>query len=125
MKRVTGIGGIFFKSQNPDELRQWYERHLGIKSENWGTVFPWREVDEPQKEGYTVWSPFSEKTSYFLPSDKQFMLNFRVNNLEQLLAALREEGVTVLPETEESELGKFGWILDNEGNKIELWEPPA
>lgn len=125
MKKVTGIGGIFFKSQNPEQLREWYKQHLGINSESWGTIFQWRDLDDPQKEGYTVWSPFKQETTYFDPSDKQFMINFRVDNLEQLLDALRQEGVTVMPNVEESEFGKFGWIIDNEGNKIELWEPPA
>ncbi len=123
-KRVTGIGGIFFKTANQTEIRKWYAKHLGIQSELWGAVFPWRHADNPDKEGYTAWSPFKPDTNYFEPSAKEFMINYRVENLTELLATLREEGVTVMDETEESEFGKFGWILDPEGNKIELWEPP-
>lgn len=124
-KRVTGIGGIFFKTKNQLEMRKWYAKHLGIESEDWGAVFPWREVDNPEKEGYTAWSLFKDDTKYLEPSDKEYMINYRVENLMELINILKEEGVTVMDQTEESEFGKFAWIIDPEGNKIELWEPPS
>ncbi len=120
-KRVTGIGGIFFKSKKPKELVAWYGKHLGLKTDDYGSTFWWKN-----KEGEdcsTQWSPFTEDTSYFEPSEKQFMQNFRVANLEQLLQQLKSEGVNQVGEVESYEYGKFGWIVDPEGNKIELWEP--
>jgi predicted enzyme related to lactoylglutathione lyase len=125
MKRVIGLGGIFFKSENRKELLKWYESHLGIKSEEWGAVFPWRRAENPDTETYSAWSPFANDTSYFSPSSHDYMINYQVENLQELLEMLRKEGVDVLPETEESEFGKFGWIIDPEGRKIELWEPPV
>ncbi|MCX6151105.1 MAG: VOC family protein [Ignavibacteriales bacterium] len=125
MTRVTGIGGIFFKSKDPQKTRDWYNEHLGIQSESWGYSFEWRELDKPEIKGSTIWSPFPDNTKYFQPSEKQFMINYRVDNLSELLEELRKEGVQVMEKTEESEFGKFGWILDPDGNKIELWEPPA
>jgi predicted enzyme related to lactoylglutathione lyase len=124
MKRVTGLGGIFFKADDPDGLRDWYGKHLGLGTDEYGASFKWRDFDEPEKEGYTVWSPFSKDSDYFAPSEKSFMVNFRVANLDEILAQLKSEGVTVDDETEDSELGRFGWIMDPEGNRIELWEPP-
>lgn len=119
-KRVTGIGGIFFKSENPKELVAWYGKHLGLKTDSYGSSFWWKG-----KEGndcMTQWSPFAAETDYFAPSQKQFMQNFRVENLEMLLAQLSTEGVTVVGDMQTFDYGKFGWILDPEGNKIELWE---
>jgi len=123
MKRVTGIGGIFFKCQNPAEIKAWYARHLGFKTDDYGTMFEWRQVDDPKTPAFTQWSPFAADTNYFQPSGKEFMFNYRVENLEELLRVLREEGVTVVGDMETYDYGKFGWILDPEGNKIELWEP--
>jgi predicted enzyme related to lactoylglutathione lyase len=125
MKRVTGLGGIFFKADDPDQLREWYGKHLGLGTDEYGATFKWRELDHPEKEAFTVWCPFSKDTDYFAPSEKPFMINFRVANLNELLTQLRSEGVSVDDETEDSELGRFGWITDPEGNRIELWEPPV
>ena len=124
MKRVTGLGGIFFKSDDPERLRSWYEKYLGIKSSNGGAMFEWRDRDNPDQLGVSVWSVFKRDTKYFNPSGANFMMNFRVANLIELLKELRKEGVTVIGEPEEYEYGKFGWIMDPDGNKIELWEPP-
>lgn len=121
MKRVTGIGGIFFKSEDPDAQKEWYKKHLGIPTDQYGWTFWWR--DENGNKCSTQWSPMNADTKYFSPSKKQFMFNFRVENLLELLKLLKEEGVTVVGEVEEYSYGKFGWILDPEGNKIELWEP--
>ncbi len=124
MKRVTRIGGIFFKSDNPDKLCEWYREHLGIASnENGSATFHWRKLDDPKSERFTVWSPFPADTDYFAPSKKAFMINFQVENLDDLLAALKREGVDVDPRVESYDYGKFGWIMDPEGNRIELWEP--
>lgn len=123
MKRVTGLGGVFFKSRDPEKIKEWYQKHLGIESDQYGAMFEWRSVENPDKKCCTVWSPFSDKTEYFAPSEKPYMFNYRVENLEKLLEVLRDEGVTVVGEIEEYEYGKFGWIMDPEGNKIELWEP--
>ena len=120
-KRVTGIGGFFFKSKDPEKIKTWYNKHLGLNTDEYGASFKWK--DEEGKKCSTQWSPFKETTTYFQPSKKQFMMNFRVENLVELLAALKEEGVAIVGEIEEYEYGKFGWILDPEGNKIELWEP--
>lgn len=122
MKRVTGIGGIFFKSKDPDSMRTWYQTHLGFNAEPYGTMFHWREADDPEKKAYTLWNPFKDSTKYFEPSEKEFMLNFRVENLEALLPLLKEEGVQIVGELQVHEYGKFAHIMDPEGNKIELWE---
>lgn len=122
-KRVTGLGGIFFKSKDPSALKRWYTDRLGIEHDRYGSVFTWRSSDPPHGEGLTVWSPFTDDTTYFRPSGREFMINYRVEDLEWLLTELRKEGVTVVGEVEVYEYGKFGWILDPEGNKIELWEP--
>ncbi len=119
--RVTGIGGFFFKTEDPDAMKSWYKKHLGIPTDQYGWTFWWR--DEDGNKCTTQWSPFPADTKYFSPSEKQFMMNFRVADLHGLLKALKEEGVTVVGEVEEYEYGKFGWILDPEGNKLELWEP--
>lgn len=122
-KRVTGIGGIMFKANQPDKLRDWYRRHLGVESEEWGAVFSWLHTGEPEKPGNTIWAPFSEDTDYFAPSGASFMINYRVDDLDAVLALLREEGVQVEDRIEETEQGRFGWAMDPEGNKVELWEP--
>jgi predicted enzyme related to lactoylglutathione lyase len=125
MKRVTGIGGIFFKSKDPKALGAWYKTHLGIDVQDWGgAVLQWKSADNPDGVGTTVWSPFVADTQYFAPSSAPFMINYRVQDLHVLLAALRAEGVQVDAKVEESEYGKFGWVVDPEGNKIELWQPP-
>ncbi|HLQ00378.1 MAG TPA: VOC family protein [Candidatus Limnocylindria bacterium] len=125
MKRVTGIGGIFFKSENPEKLYQWYQKHLGIESaaDGSGVGFPWRDADGKQKNGRTVWAIFPSQTKYLDPSRSSFMINFRVENLDALLEALRKEGVEVDPHREDYDYGRFAWIMDPEGNRIELWEP--
>ncbi len=120
-KRVTGIGGFFFKTKDPDNIKAWYKTHLGIPTDNYGWSFWWKDGDG--NDCMTQWSPFKEDTEYFDPSKKQFMMNFRVENLKELLTELEKEGVTVVGKIEEYDYGKFGWILDPEGNKIELWEP--
>lgn len=125
MKRVTGIGGIFFKARDPEALVNWYRMHLGLNVEDWGGVaFRWAQ-DNPTCVGTTIWNAFKDDTAYFEPSTSSFMVNFRVADLHALLAALRAEGCAVQDKVEESEYGKFGWVLDPEGNKLELWEPPA
>lgn len=125
MKRVTGIGGIFFRSDDPKKLKEWYGKHLGFDVQDWGCAFRWLEVNNPDAKApaSTSWSPFKANTDYFKPSEKQFMFNYRVENLVELLKVLKEEGVQVIGEIEEYPYGKFGWIMDPEGNKIELWEP--
>ena len=126
MTRVTGIGGVFFKSKDPKALGAWYKTHLGINVEEWGGyAFRWKDVENPEGIGTTVWSPFSAETNYFAPSTATFMINYRVDDLHALLAALRSEGVHVEDKVEESEYGKFGWVFDPEGNKLELWQPPV
>jgi predicted enzyme related to lactoylglutathione lyase len=122
MKRVTGLGGIFFKARDPKALGEWYRKHLGLDVSEWGGVaFEWAN-DSPT--GTTIWSPFKDSTDYFAPSTAPFMINFRVADLHALLAALRAEGCDVQDKVDESEYGKFGWVMDPEGNKLELWEPP-
>lgn len=125
MKRVTGIGGVFFKCKDPNQIKTWYKTHLGMDTNEWGASFEWRSTDDPEQKGYTQWSPFAETTTYFAPSTKDFMFNYRVENLVALVEILKQEGVTVLDEIEEFEYGKFVHILDLEGNKIELWEPKS
>lgn len=123
MKRVTGIGGIFFKSADPRRLCAWYREHLGLDVTDWGgVIFPWGGPDSAP--GMTLWSPFAADTEYMAPSASTFMVNFRVADLDGLLVALRAEGCNVLDKTDSSEHGKFGWVIDPDGNKIELWEPP-
>jgi predicted enzyme related to lactoylglutathione lyase len=128
VKHVLGIGGIFFKAQDAEKLAAWYREHLGLEVEEYGGV-TFREGPNPietlpARQAYTVWSPFPSDTDYFAPSTKPFMINFRVADLDALLAKLRAEGVTVDERAEKSEFGYFGWAMDPEGNRIELWEPP-
>lgn len=119
--KVLGIGGVFFKSENPKETKKWYQKHLGFNTDEWGTTFWWKDKDG--NDASTQWSPFSKDTTYFEPSKRDFMFNYRVENLVELLEELKKEGVTIVDEIQEFEYGKFGWILDSDNNKIELWEP--
>ncbi len=121
-KKVTGVGGIFFKSKDPAKLREWYKTNLGLVTNDYGSLFEFRSSDNPESKAYLQWSPFAEKTKYFEPSEKQFMINYRVENIEKLVEELKKNGVTVLDEIESYEYGKFVHILDSENNKIELWE---
>ncbi len=122
-KRVTSLGGIFFKCKEPKALRAWYQTHLGLKTNQYGSVFEWRQATDSTKKGFTQWSPFKETTKYFEPSTKDFMINYRVADLDWLVGELKKEGVTVTDTIEKADYGKFVHILDAEGNKIELWEP--
>lgn len=125
MRRVTGIGGVFLKARDPAALRDWYARHLGIDVQSWGgAVFPWNDGTGAPATGSTTWSVSAMDSDYFAPSTASFMVNYRVADLAALLLALREEGCDVLDGTEESEFGSFGWVMDPEGNKVELWQPP-
>lgn len=124
MKRVTGLGGVFFKAENVPAMREWYTKHLDIPTEEGGYgLFWWRDDAEPGKRGSTTWSLFKDTTEYFQPSNASFMINYRVNNLDELIETLKNEGVTIVGGIDEYDYGKFAWILDPEGNKIELWEP--
>jgi predicted enzyme related to lactoylglutathione lyase len=122
MKKVTGLGGVFFKAKDPKAINAWYREHLGLNTTDYGTVFEWRDNDEPEKKGTTVWNPFKESTSYFGPSEKDFMFNFRVEDLEALLKELKAAGIEQIGEMQVFPYGKFAHIMDPEGNKIELWE---
>ena len=122
-KKVTGIGGIFFKCKDPGKMREWYEHHLGLNTNKYGTVFEWWQGADSTKKGFTQWSPFNEKTKYFEPSAKEFMINYRVENLVALVDQFKRDGVTITDTMEVATYGKFIHILDIEGNKIELWEP--
>jgi predicted enzyme related to lactoylglutathione lyase len=125
MKRVTGFGGLFFKARDPKALAEWYRVHLGLDVQPWGGAeLPWVTPENPTGTGMSTWTPFRADTGYFAPSEASFMVNFRVADLDALLAALRDEGCQLVGEPQSSEYGKFGWVLDPEGNKIELWEPP-
>jgi predicted enzyme related to lactoylglutathione lyase len=123
MKKVTGIGGIFFKCKDPKKVREWYSTHLGLNTNQYGAVFEWRQGGDTTKKGFTQWGPFSEKTKYFEPSTREFMINYRVENLEALVDQLKKDGVTIADKIETVEYGKFVHIIDLEGNKVELWEP--
>lgn len=120
MKRVTGIGGIFFKAKDAPALQAWYKRHLGIDVQEWGgAAFTWTDG------GTTIWSIAAAQSDQFAPGTAPFMINYRVEDLHALVAVLREEGCNVLENVDDSEYGKFGWVIDPEGNKVELWQPPA
>ncbi|MBK6526338.1 MAG: VOC family protein [Crocinitomicaceae bacterium] len=123
MKKVTGIGGIFFKCDDPEKMRNWYSQNLGLITNEYGSLFEFRNANDKEEINYLQWSPFAQNTKYFEPSKKEFMINYRVDNLVELVAELKKSGVTVCDEIEEFEYGKFVHILDPEGNKIELWEP--
>jgi predicted enzyme related to lactoylglutathione lyase len=123
MERVTGIGGVFFKAKDPKELQTWYERHLGfVADENGYVSFKWWEGADPTREGQTIWSAMKDSTKYFDPSTRPYMINYRVENLDRMLAQLKAAGVEA--KREDSEYGNFAWVMDPEGNRIELWEPP-
>jgi predicted enzyme related to lactoylglutathione lyase len=125
MKRVTGIGGIFFKAKDPEALRAWYRKHLGIDVQDWGgAAFSWADDAGNALKGTTVWNIGAADNDYYAPSRSSFMVNYRVSDLAALLEALRAEGCEVLDKTDDSEYGKFGWVMDPEGNKVELWQPP-
>lgn len=122
--KVTGIGGIFFYSENPDKTKDWYTKNLGIEINDWGSSsFESRNIDKPEEINSLQWKPFKKEDGYFAPSQKEFMINYQVQNLEGLLNKLRENGVTILDEVASYDFGKFVHILDSDGNKIELWEP--
>ena len=123
IKRVTSIGGIIFRCKDPKKVREWYKTHLGLNTNQYGTVFEWRQAADSSRKGFSQWSPFAEKTKYFEPSTKEFMINYRVENLEALAEELKKEGVTITDSIETFDYGKFVHIMDIEGNKIELWEP--
>jgi predicted enzyme related to lactoylglutathione lyase len=126
MQRVTGIGGVFFKAKDPVALGAWYRRHLGVEVEDWGgAAFRWKTAEDPEGNGTTIWSVMPADSKYFAPSEAPFMINYRVADLHALLAALRTEGCDVDAKVEESEYGKFGWVMDPEGHRIELWQPPV
>ena len=122
-KKVTGIGGIFFKVKDPDATKAWYQQHLGLNTDRYGTAFEWRSSANPQQKGFTQWSPMNSDTQYFKPSEKEFMINYRVENLQELVIELKAAGVKILDEIETVEYGKFVHILDPDGHAIELWEP--
>ena len=123
MNKVTGIGGIFFKCKDPKQMKDWYQKHLGLNTNDYGAVFEWYEGSDSTKKGLTQWSPFAETTKYFEPSTKDFMINYRVENLEELVEQLKKEGVVIVDNIESYDFGKFVHIIDLEGNKVELWEP--
>lgn len=126
MRRVTGIGGIFFHARDPVALRAWYQKHLGIDVQEWGgAAFVWSDAAGSPMKGTTIWFIGAAGSEQFAPSSSSFMVNYRVEDLAALLQALRDEGCEVLEKTDDSEYGKFGWVLDPEGNKVELWQPPA
>lgn len=120
MAKIIGLGGVFFKSKNPEELRKWYSEKLGLHSESWGAMFPFSE----KEIGYQVWSPTKIDNNYFAPSESSFMINFRVDNLEEFMEQLAKNGVELIGKPDFSDYGKFAWVLDPDGNKIELWEAP-
>jgi len=123
MKRVTGIGGIFFKSNNPEKINAWYKDHLGLKVNEYGSLFQGREFNNPDNRTLLQWAPFKDDTDYFKPCEKEFMINYRVDDLEALLIELEKEGIETVTKLQSFPYGKFAHIMDPEGNKIELWEP--
>ena len=122
--RAVGLGGVFFRAQDPAKLSDWYRRHLGLKTTQNTVLFMWRSPRGAEKAGYTVWAPFPSNTKYFRNPRKQFMINYRVKNLDRVLAKLRREHVKIAKKVEDMEYGRFAWVSDPEGNWLELWEPP-
>lgn len=122
-KKVTGIGGIFFTCKDPEKMTQWYQKHLGLNTNPYGATFEWYQSPDSTGKAQTQWTPFSQSTKYFEPSKRDFMINYRVENLKALVGELKAEGVTLLDEIASFDYGKFVHILDGEGNKVELWEP--
>lgn len=123
MKKVTGLGGVFFKCANPQELNEWYAQHLGLATGPYGTTFEWRQVDNPAQKGSTTWGTFAQEADHFKPSAKPFMINYRVADIVGLVAELKQAGITIVDEIAEYDYGKFVHVLDPEGNILELWEP--
>lgn len=123
MKKVTGIGGVFFKCKDPNKVKEWYKTHLGLDAGQYGATFEWRQEQDATKKGSTTWNTFTEATKYFEPSARDFMINYRVENLEALVEELKNAGVTVVDKIETYDFGKFVHIMDIEGNKVQLWEP--
>jgi predicted enzyme related to lactoylglutathione lyase len=121
--KVTGIGGIFFFSENPEKTKKWYSENLGLEVNEWGSSFEFRNANRPEEINYLQWSPFKQGSEYFAPSNKEFMINYRVQNIEGLVKKLKDNGVTIVDSIVTFEYGKFVHIMDAEGNKIELWEP--
>jgi catechol 2,3-dioxygenase-like lactoylglutathione lyase family enzyme len=121
--RILGIGGVFFKSANRDQMREWYAKHLGLADKGQGVMLPWREHDDPQKEHVTVWTVFPASTKYFDPSPAPFMINYIVDDMDALLDRLKQEGVKIDAKRMDESYGRFAWIYDSDGNKIELWQP--
>lgn len=123
MKKVTGIGGVFFKCKNPKKMTEWYQKHLGLETNPYGATFEWYEDSEKTQKAQTQWTPFPEDTDYFGSSKQNYMINYRVENLEKLVEELQKEGVTIVDKIETFDYGKFVHILDAEGNRVQLWEP--
>lgn len=121
--RVHGVGGVFFRCEDPAATRDWYERHLGVRSDEYGSAFVWRRESNPDQRGFLQWSPFGADTDYFGDAGQQFMVNYRVDDLDGLLVSLRDAGVEVVTEIEEFEFGRFVHVVDNDGRRVELWEP--
>ena len=121
--KVTGLGGVFIKSSDPSKLKSWYAEHLGLPCDEYGHLFSWRYPENPKKSGYTQFSIFDENTTYLDPAKKEFMINFRVDDLEAMITRMKASGLEVIGEIESYDYGKFGWVMDPNGNKIELWEP--
>jgi predicted enzyme related to lactoylglutathione lyase len=121
--KITGIGGIFITSSNPDQLKEWYRDKLGLPCDKWGYVFKWRDIESPYHKSYTQWSVMNRGTNYFDPAKQEFMVNYRIQNLDDYLARLQEKGAIQVGEIENYDYGRFAWILDGDGQKIELWEP--
>ena len=124
-RRVTGLGGVFFKTRDPEAMKSWYNKHLHLDAGEHGAMFKWRDLDKPEIKGSTVWSPFPEDSDYFQPAKKEFMFNYRVENLVELLKVLKEEGIEVVGEIEEYSYGKFGWIMDPDGNNDFIEQPQS
>lgn len=123
MKKVTGIGGVFFKCKDPNKVKEWYNKHLGLDAGQYGATFEWIQTEDPNKKGSTTWNTFTQTGKFFDPSTKEFMINYRVENLDALVEELKKEGVTIVDKIESYDYGKFVHIMDIEGNKIQLWEP--
>lgn len=121
--KVTGIGGVFFRSKDPEASKSWYGKHLGLAINDFGSAFEFRNANHPNEINYLTWSTFPDNTDYFSPSGKDFMINYRVQNIEALVENLKNEGVVIIDDITEYPYGKFVHIMDNDGNKIELWEP--
>ena len=123
VKKVVGVGGVFFKCKDPKAMNSWYTEHLGMKTNEYGALFEFRNTEDPSQRNFLQFSPFSQTTKYFEPSEKDFMINFRVENLEALLDELKEAGIEQVGEIMREDYGLFAHIMDPEGNKIELWQP--